>query len=435
MYSKDVIEFLKSKNISIGDRVRITRNDHVYEGILLQHPGTDSNILMIKLDNGYNVGLEFNDSLELASKGNIKPAPAQEEIPGDSLKILMYGGTIASKVEYKTGAVHPSITPSEFEEMFPGINRWGRVGLRSLRNILSEDMSPAHWADLAAHVYEELKEDRPVVITHGTDTMGFTAAALSFAISGIQKPMVLTGAQRSSDRGSSDNLENLMNSVYFAHHGIPGVFVVMHATSNDGPAHVHLGTRVRKMHTSRRDAFKSIDVPPVATINFRTESLKFHWKPEFANTQGNLSLNNKFSENVALIYIHPGIQPKMIEHLREYDGVVLAGTGLGHASTNPFNDSLSRPILNEISELISSGIPVVMAPQTIFGRVNLEVYTAGRLLKEAGVIGHLCDWTPDTAYVKLSWVLGQTMDLNKVRELMLKNIAGECLDKSVYLEK
>ncbi len=439
-YSQRILDYLSANNISIGDRVRLEVNGHVYEGLLLENPNSPD-VLALKLDNGYNVGLKFNETLKLVSKSASSKPSNTPSAPNSnaSVQVLMYGGTIASKVEYKTGAVHPSLTPEEFEEMFPDLNRWGPVGFKNVRNILSEDMSPAHWRLLSEEVYYSLKEDKSVVVTHGTDTMSYSSAALSFALQGLTKPVVLTGAQRSSDRGSSDNLENFMNALFFASKGIPGVYVVMHKTSNDGLGSVHLGTRVRKMHTSRRDAFKSINVPPIADIDYRRELLKYHWQPKFNSTNpsdnssnSNLRLINTFNENVGLIYIYPGIQPKFIEKLRDFDGIVLAGTGLGHVSTNPFNDDLSLPIINEIKQLIESDIPVVMAPQTIHGRINLEVYTAGRLLKSIGVIGHLCDWTPETAYVKLSWVLGQTKNPAKVRELMLTPIAGECSDRTIY---
>jgi glutamyl-tRNA(Gln) amidotransferase subunit D len=203
----------------------------------------------------------------------------------------------------------------------------------------------------------------------------------------------------------------------------------MHATTNDTFAHVHIGTRVRKMHTSRRDAFKSINSSPFAEVDYSKNSIKYLMEKN--NLQGSMALVNKFSDNVALVYTYPGIKPSLISRLSEYDGVVIAGTGLGHVPSNPFGDKIASPIINEIKELTSSGVFVVIAPQTIYGRVNLEVYTAGRMLKDAGVIGHLCDWLPETAYVKLCWVLGQTKKREEVERMMYTNYANEISNRSL----
>ncbi|MCX8206019.1 MAG: asparaginase domain-containing protein, partial [Candidatus Micrarchaeota archaeon] len=255
----------------------------------------------------------------------------------------------------------------------------------------------------------------------GTDTMGYSAAAASFMIANPARPVVFTGAQRSSDRGSSDSRENFLNSLEYALNGRPGVFVCMHSTTDDGRGDVHLGTRVRKMHTSRRDAFKSINAKPVASVS--GGKIVYNW--DYSPNRGKMSLSANFSDSVALVWVHPGIKPKFISALSGYDGVVLAGTGLGHVPSNPFGDKDAVPIIREVGELVKSGVIVAVAPQTIYGRINLNVYTAGRMLNEAGGIGHLCDWLPETAFVKLSWALGQTKDAKRVREIMLTNYAGE----------
>jgi glutamyl-tRNA(Gln) amidotransferase subunit D len=220
-----------------------------------------------------------------------------------------------------------------------------------------------------------------------------------------------------------------MNAVFSAKQDVGEVCVCMHATSSDDYCHLHRGTRVRKMHTSRRDAFHSINSPPIAAVDYRSNRFETLIPPRKRSTSG-LKLETRMNDNVTLVYVHPGIKPKFVEKLDSYDGVVLMATGLGHVPTNPFNDKLATPILPAVKGLIGSGIPVVIAPQTIYGRLDLNVYTNGRLLLEAGAIGDGMDWTPECAYVKLCWVLGQTKDMKKVKVLMETDIAGEISSRS-----
>lgn len=422
MYSDNVLALLSRKGISIGDIVEIVHNGKSYTGILLKSPSLQpTDVLVLKLPNGYNVGITANDSIRLRERGRTQQGEETKvAIDEDTPAVaLMFGGTISSKVEYKTGAVFPSTTPEEFASAFPEAS--GKCSFKKVTSILSEDMCQEHWKMMGEEIYSTLKEGKGVVATHGTDTMGYSAAAVSFMIVNPARPVVFTGAQRSSDRGSSDNKENFLNSLEYALNGRPGVFVCMHSTTNDGKCDVHLGTRARKMHTSRRDAFKSINARPVASIS--GGKIVYEW--DYAPNVGEMALNAKFSDNVALVWVHPGIKPKFISGLSEYDGVVLAATGMGHVPTNPFGDRNAVPIIKEVEGLVKSGVVVAVAPQALYGRINLNVYTAGRMLQEAGAIGHLCDWLPETAFVKLCWALGQSKDPKRVREIMLTNYAGE----------
>lgn len=434
-YSKKVKQELEKKQIKKGSEVSIQIEGKEYKGILLDNPEKDSEILILKLSNGYNVGLNYNDSIKLIGEGysfennEIK----NENVKDSDISILTFGGTISSKVEYKTGAVYPSISNKEFMEQFPELNSFGKINFKNVFSLLSEDINISHWKEMGKEIYNELKENKPVVATHGTDTMSFSSSAISFMIQNPIKPVVFTGSQRSSDRGSSDNKQNLLNSVFYAQNGAPGIYVCMHKNSNDGEGIIINGTNARKMHTSRRDAFKSINSQHVASIDYKTKKIDYVSQP--SKKEGEMKLIDKFNDNVAMVYVHPGIKPSFISKLSDYDGVVLIGTGLGHVPTNPLKDNLANPIFNEIEQLINSNVPVVMSPQTIHGRLNLNVYTSGRMLKDIGVIGHLCDWTPETAYVKLSWVLGQTKDMKKVEEMMHTNYCNEFSERIIYNEE
>jgi glutamyl-tRNA(Gln) amidotransferase subunit D len=244
-------------------------------------------------------------------------------------------------------------------------------------------------------------------------------------------PVVLTGAQRSSDRGSSDSHMNLIASVVGAKSNIAEVMICMHGTASDDFCYLNQGTKTRKMHTSRRDALRSVNADPYAKVWYRTGDIQYV-RSDFKKRDEKrpLVLDTKINPNAGIVYIHPGISPKMIDAAAKiYDGVVLAVMGLGHVPTNQ-KDKIMKPVVKNVEAVVKSGVPVIVAPQTIYGRLNMNVYEYGRRLEETGVIGNYCDWTPETALVKLMWVLGHTKDMKKISEMMLTNYAGEISDRS-----
>ncbi len=444
-YAKKIEELISSKGIEVGDEIEVIRKDGTkLRGILMPRIDLgDKEAIVIKLDNGYNVGvkLQEGDEVKLVSKG--KPIEFESmEIEGGisgekpCVSILGCGGTIASRVEYKTGAVFPAFSPGDLLFSFPRLKEVAEIRGRKLFDLLSEDMTPQHWKIIAEEVVKEIEEGVDgVVLMHGTDTMHYTSAALSFMLQNLPVPVVLVGAQRSSDRGSSDNEMNLLSSVFFAANSeVAEVCVCMHASSSDDFCYVHQGTKVRKMHTSRRDAFRSINVLPYAKVWYLERKVEYLRKDFRVRDKGRkVKVDTELNPNVGIVYFHPGMKPEILERYAEvYDGIVIAATGLGHVATNPFEDKFAQSLLPTIKSIIASGVPVVLAPQTIYGRLNFNVYTTGRLLKEAGVIGHLCDWTPEVAMVKLMWVLGKTRDMKKIKELMETNVAGEISESSVY---
>ena len=437
MYSQKIRKILLSKKIKTGDRVLVESGGEKYEGMLM--PSTDfsdPDNVIIKLDSGYNIGVRAASVSRLKTGKPVEFRHASIHNGKSSkppVSILGCGGTIASRVEYSTGAVFPSFSPADLVASFPEINDVARISGRKLFDLLSEDMNPSHWQVIAKEAAKEIGSGASgVVLMHGTDTMHYTSAALSFMLQGLPVPVILVGAQRSSDRGSSDNAMNLISAVLSAASSdIAEVMVCMHANMDDDYCILHQGTKVRKLHTSRRDAFRSINVPPFAKVNYEQKSIEYLRKDYRRREKRKLLLDTKVNPNVALVHSHPGMNPKFIESLgKNYDGVVIAGTGLGHVPTNPFRDKLAVSIIPALEGLIKSGVPVVMAPQTIYGRLNLNVYTAGRMLNEIGVIGDGCDWTPECALAKLMFVLGHTKDMKKVSEMMLTNISGEVSERS-----
>ncbi len=443
MYSQEIESLLKAKKVNIGDKILVTKGKAEYEGILMPRIALgDLSSLTVKLPNGYNIGVKFDNTVKIKKleKGKpIKFKPAEitlKKNPSKStVSVLGCGGTIASRVEYKTGAVFPAFSPADLLLSFPELKDMANIKGRKLFDLLSEDMTPEHWKIIARETAKEIKEGVDgVVLMHGTDTMHFTSAALSFMLQDLPVPVVMVGAQRSSDRGSSDNLVNLVCGTFAASQSdVAEVTVCMHGNAADEFCYLHQGTKVRKLHTSRRDAFRSINVKPLAKITYpdkKIEYLRDNYKKRGKRT---VKVDDQINPNVGLIHVYPGIKPGFIDSLRAFDGVVLAVTGIGNVPANPTNDKFARSIIPNIRNLIDSGVPVVVAPQTINGRLDLEIYEAGRMLNETGVIGNYADWLPETALVKLMWVLGHTRDMKKIREMMMTSVAGEISERTVVV--
>lgn len=420
-YLKD---FLEISNITVGDTVKVTKPGIEHEGMLLEKPDySNENTIIIKLSSGYNIGIDVKDAkIEKISTGEkpvieLDPVDKQINENKDNLSILSTGGTVASVIDYKTGAVHPAFTADDLLRATPELVDYANINAKAIFNILSENMTPQYWKETAEAVYNEINDGADgIIIAHGTDTMHYTASALSFMID-TPVPIVLTGAQRSSDRPSSDAFTNLMASVVAAKSDIAEVSICMHATEDNSYCDLHRGTRARKMHTSRRDTFTSINMNPLAKIENNKIEIN---DAEVAYTKRNeqtLSLNNNLAEKVAFVKMYPGIDAEIIDIYvdKGYEGIVIEGTGLGHCSDD---------VIDKISRATNENIPVVMTSQCIFGRTNMNVYSSGRRLLHENVIP-VSDMLPETAYTKLLWAAGQTDNVDEIRKIMQTNLKGE----------
>ena len=440
LYSQEIEALLKSKNIKIGDRIKLTKGKETYEGILMPRIELgDTSSLVIKLSNGYNIGVRYDNDMKvkLVERGRpISFEPAEDVVRKDpekpTVSILGCGGTIASRVEYTTGAVFPAFSPADLLLSFPQLRDIANIKGRKLFELWTEDITTEHWKIIANEVAKEINQNKAdgVVLMSGTDFLHYTSAALSFALQNLPVPVVVTGAQRSGDRGSSDNEMNLLSSVITATSDIAQVTVCMHASHSDDFCYVHSGVKVRKLHTSTRDAFKSVNARPFAKVLYPNNKIEYLRSDFSRRSTGRVKVDDKFNPNVVLIYTFPGIKPEFIKSLGNYDGLVIAASGLGHVPTGSHGDKFAKSLIPTIKSLIDSGIPIVVAPQTIYGRLDLNVYDAGRILNGTGVIGNYCDWLPEIALVKLMWVLGHTKNMNKVREMMLTNYAGEISERT-----
>jgi glutamyl-tRNA(Gln) amidotransferase subunit D len=377
----------------------------------------------VKLDSGYNIGVDPGSCIFLEHPV-ISPARRPEVTQNTSLptlSIVSTGGTIASRIDYRTGSVTSQFDAADILTAIPELATIANYRTKSIATILSENMTPAIWRELARAVHAEIKAGSSgVIVTHGTDTMAYSAAALSFMID-TPVPIVFVGSQRSADRPSSDNAMNAVCAAAAAKSDLGEVAVVMHATTNDDLCAIHRGTRVRKMHTSRRDAFRSIGIESIGTVEYpsRTVTLK-----DSAIRRGNdkLALHNNLEEHCGLLQFYPGMSPDLLKAYQGYKGLVLAGTGLGHVSTT---------LIPRLRTLIETGTMIVMTSQCMHGRVCDRVYDTGRDLISAGVIEG-SDTLPETALVKLMWVLANERDPKKARAMMQADLKGECTTRSAH---
>lgn len=412
-----------------GKRVKIkTKTGLEIEGIVLPRYSIFSDdYITVKLDNGYNIGVRRDNVISIEDarprqRRDLAIYKLEEEARPPSprkVKIILTGGTIASKIDYETGGVTPILSSEELLEAIPELKEIASVELESPMSVFSEEMTPELWKEIVNIVSKELTKDphRGIVIAHGTDTMGYTSAALSFALRNLTAPVALVGAQRSSDRPSSDSAFNLLAATLYSTSDIGEVAVVMHGTISDTYALAHRGTRVRKMHTSRRDAFQSVNSLPLAKIFPEEKRIVLVRDDVRRTTDGNLEVRANFSDKVALVKFFPGMRSDIIDYLidKGYRGIVIEGTGLGHVSLR---------LLDSIKRAKEEDVVVTMTSQCLFGTINMNVYSTGRKLLEAGVLPS-GDMLPETAYVKLSWLLGNYDDIETVRELYLTNLVGE----------
>ncbi len=420
-YRGRALELLKRTGVEVGDKVKVvTKAGLDLEGLVMPSYSKDDRIVVVKLDNGYNVGISTENivSLQLLAKKALKEQKrAEAKAEKSEVKIISTGGTIASKIEYETGAVRPALTSEEIIEFEPEIMEIGKISSEVLMSILSENMKPEYWVKIAEAVKRAFEEGNVgVVVAHGTDTMAYTASALAFSFKSLPGPVVMVGSQRSSDRPSSDAPINLYAAVYTAKNAPIGeVTIAMHGSTSDDYILIHRGVKVRKMHTSRRDAFQSINALPLAKFLWREKRLVIISNDY--KRRGELVFDTGFDNRAFLLKFFPGLSPELVYYLvdKGYKGIIIEGTGLGHTSTD-FADAFAYAR--------EKGVFVGMTSQCLFGRVNMNVYTTGRLLLNAGVVP-LEDMLPEVALVKLMWGLAHYNSYEDLVNFMTTNVAGE----------
>ena len=421
---------LEKEGVGIWSQVRVEKGDAVYEGVILprsQH--TSEGYLVLKVDTGYNIGVKITDETSIEEYGykegkyKLPDIDVQFKEGLPNVTLLGTGGTVASRLDYRTGAVLPAFTPEELFSAVPELIDICNLTPKKIYSLLSENFQPEFWVKTAEAVMKEFQDGADgVIIGHGTDTMSFTSSALSFMFQDLAAPIVIVGSQRSSDRPSSDGPINIINASTIAGYtDLAEVVLCMHGNTSDSYNLIHRGTRVRKMHSSRRDAFRTLSDIPLGMID---ASQKVTFFKDDVRRRGDIAdtwVNTKIDPRVAILYFYPGMDPDMLDAVvdKDYHGVVFIGTGLGHVNTDMY------PALERAQE---AEIPICIVVEPMYGFTNLRVYETGRDMLAKGVFEG-ANMIPCTAYAKMIWTLGQTRDYDEVRKIMTTNIAGEITNK------
>ena len=420
------LALLERFSIRVWDEVDVETEDGPYEGVLLPRSETADDLhIVLKIGNGYNIGLRASSVRAIRSRGRREAhyRIPEKEFPYDpakpNLALLGTGGTIASRLDYRTGAVIPAFSPGELYGAVPELADTCNLRTRKLYSVFSENIEPQHWLGTAEAIAEEIERGVDgILIGHGTDVMHFTAAALSFMVQDPPVPIIIVGSQRSSDRPSSDAALNLIHSVKAAAESdIAEVMVCMFGPTSHSYGLLHQGTRVRKMHSSSRSTFRTIGEIPLAMVS-RQEIRPLRSDYRRRDPSRKPKINTAFEQKVCLLAYYPNMQPDIIDAVVDagYRGIVIAGTGLGHVN-KPLYPALRRAIQDR-------GVAVYMTVQTLWGYTQMYVYDTGRDLMSLGVVP-LANMIPETAYVKLGWALGQSDDPEEIRRIMVTPIARE----------
>lgn len=431
-YRGQSLELLKKFHARVWSRVRVETTRGPFEGTILPRSEShDDRHIVLKIASGYNVGLNVETITSIKELGYQKAKyqipekefPYSHEKP--NVKLFGTGGTIASRLDYRTGAVIPAFSPGELYGAVPELADICNLTTEKLFAVFSENMAPEQYKALAIAIGKEVdKGVDGIIIGHGTDTLHHTAAALTYMLKDLPIPVVLVGSQRSSDRPSSDAALNLMHAAYAAGHSdIAEVVVCMFGPTSDEYGFLHRGTRVRKMHSSYRSTFRTVgDIPLAKVTKDSVELLKSNYNPRRKGKK--VTVLPYFEEKVTIVYYYPNMMPDVIDCLVEngYKGIVIAGTGLGH---------VNKPLYPAIERAVKKRVAIYMTVQTLWGYVHMYVYETGRDLLDLGVIPAE-NMLPEVAYIKLGWALGQTDDLMKVKEIMLSPVSDDITEREPY---
>ena len=420
-YKGKSFEYLQQKDVDVGDSIKVV-SDLTYEGILMpRYETSEDSHIVLKLKSGYNIGIELSEITnieKISSPKQIVEEKSVQKTDSSLPKILLLstGGTIASKIDYRTGAVTPALTASDLNDAVPEIANIANIDAEVLFSEYSENLQPEHWVETAKKIESVANSDyKGIIIAHGTDTMHYSSTFLSFALSGLKIPVVFVGSQRSSDRPSSDAALNLIAATrLIAETDAKGVYIVMHHNESDDTISCHLGTRVRKNHTSKRSAFETVGNDPAFLI--LNEKIIKNSTSEFF-TEQSFNPRLEIDTKVALVKYHPGYEPKQIDALIDlgFKAIIFEGTGLGH---------VGKTMYDAVKKANQHGLFLGMTSQCIDGRVKMTVYESGRDLLEMGIIP-LENMIPEVALVKTMWALGNSEDKDEFKKLLLENIASE----------
>lgn len=431
-YKGHALELLKQYNVRVWGQAEVETTRGNFNGTVLPRAeNDDDHHIVMKIVTGYNIGIDTDTITSMKEvgykKANYKIPEKQFPVtPGlPKVKLLGTGGTIASRLDYRTGAVIPAFTPGELYGAVPELADICNLETEKLFAVFSENMGPKQYIALAQAIGKEIEKGVDgIVIGHGTDTLSHTGAALSFMVQNSPVPIILVGSQRSSDRPSSDAALNLMHAMTAAGHGdIAEVMICMFGPTSDEYGLLHKGTRVRKMHSSYRSTFRTIGDTPVAMV---TRKGVTPIKPNYNHRRKdhNVIIKPYFNDKVTMLYYYPAMKPDIIDSMVDmgYKGIIIVGTGLGH---------VNKELYPAIERAHAKGVHMFMTVQTIWGYAHMFVYDTGRDMMAKGIVP-IGNMLPETAYIKLGWVLGQTDDPEEVKRLMLTPVNDEITEREPY---
>ena len=423
--------------MALGDRVKlVTRSKEEFEGILMP---CSPDLFVLKLKSGYNMNFDKKNvsSLKILSKVQKKKKTLKKISSSASKRITLLhtGGTIASSLDYQSGAVSSLFHPEDLLSLFPELNSLAKIDSRLVCNMFSEDLRFDHYNLLVKEIEKEVKKGvNGVIVSTGTDTLHYTSAALAFALENLAIPVFVVGAQRSSDRGSSDAALNLLSAAYYIVEScFTGVAVCMHWHSDDALCAVLPACKVRKLHSSRRDAFRPVNAEVLAFVDYHHKKIEqIAPLPSLSGSFKVHLFNPKLK--IGLLKTHTHMFPEEFSSYASFDGLVLEGSGLGlmplHVTDRA--TTVHKKIAESLKSLIKKEVVVVMSSQCLFGRVHLDVYSKGRDIQSLGVIGHLNDMTPETSFIKLAWLLSNYKKKEEVKRLFMENLRGELSERSLF---
>ena len=431
-YKGEALDMLMKFNVRVWGQAEFsTKRGYFLGTVLPRAENDDDKHIVLKIQTGYNIGIDIKTIINAKEIGYKK---AQYKIPQKKfpvtkglpkVKLIGTGGTIASRLDYRTGAVIPAFSPGELYGAVPELADYCNLETEKVFAVFSENMGPSQYIQLAKAIGKEIEKGIDgIVVAHGTDTLHHTASALSFMVQNSPVPIVLVGSQRSSDRPSSDAALNLIHAVHAAGHSdIAEVLVCMFGPTSDDYGFLHRGTRVRKMHSSYRSTFRTIGDTPLATVT-KKEIKLIKKKYNHRRKDNKVDIYPYFKENVTILYFYPHMKGEIIDALVDlgYKGIIVVGTGLGH---------VNKEIYDAIKRAVANGVQFYMTLQTLWGYVHMYVYDTGRDLLAMGITP-LGNMLPEVAFVKLGWAMGMTEDPEEVKKIMLKPINDEITEREPY---
>lgn len=321
--------------------------------------------------------------------------------------IVTTGGTM-TMLRNRKGALSPCKDAASLLEKVPELGEMARIEVLPVSNIDSSNLQPDLWITIAKAIYRCMAKYDGFVVTHGTDTLSYTAAALSFMLQELPKPVILTGAQVPLNEIGSDGHTNLINAVRVAASDFAEVAVVF-------GSQIIRGTRAKKTSAFDMQAVTSVKSVPLGNIGL---FVQFN-APVRKRGRRKALLQPFLNADVAMLPVYPGIKPETLEYMASsHSGIVLGGFGAGNIPSD------RNSLIPAIKKATRKKIPVVVCTVCIIGSTEMELYQVGRTALEAGAIPAM-DMTPETTYVKLMWVLGQTDDLATIDSMMRKSFVGE----------